>query len=126
VNLTGLSFTGVAVAGGNANINTSQEGIGPVTVVGIEGISAIGLGPIAVLLSQNVTGPGGTSQSTLGTSVSASAASQSAVQQANSQEQQQVAGTDTGDEDQKKNNKKPLIQRTGRVTVILSAAVPER
>jgi hypothetical protein len=126
LNVTAESFSGVGLAGQTANISATGPGDGPVLIIGIGGINASGLGDNATLLSNNVMGPGGTSESTLGTSASASSASQSAAQQANSQAQQQVA-TDTGDDDQKKKKKKePLIQRIGRVTVILSTAVPAR
>jgi hypothetical protein len=123
LNVKGLSFSGVAIAGQQANFTTSQSG-GPTLVVGIGGVNASGLGP-ATLLGQNVSIDGGASQSTLGTSVSASAASQSAAQQASQSATEQVAN-DTENDDQKKKEKKPLIRHVGRVTVILSAAVPSR
>ncbi len=123
LNITGLSFTGSGVAGQTANLSTSEAG-GPTVVVGIGGINASGLGGNATLLSQNVSGSGGSSTSTLGTSVSASSASQAAAQQSSQAGEQQGSDNSTGEENQNKKKKKPAIQKINRVTVLLSSATP--
>ena len=123
LNITGLSFSGLGLAGQTANVSTSQAGDGPVIIVGIGGINANGLGGSATLLGQNVSTDGGAAQSTLGTSSGATASSQSAAQQANQEAAQQTVGNDTESDDQK-NKKKPQIRKISRVTVLLSSATP--
>ncbi len=119
------SFNGTVLSGGSANFFGAGTVSG--TVVGIGGINVSGGATVtATLLSQNVSGVAGVAQSTLGTSASATSASQSAAGQSSNDTRQQVASNDTGDDDQKKKKKKPAIQHVGRVTVILSTAVPSR
>lgn len=116
------SFSGTVLSGGTANLTAGGNISG--TVVGVGGVSASGGSVSAALLSQNVSVGGAQAQSTLGTSATATTASQSAAQQANSQAQEQVASNNTDDEDQKKKKgKQPaLLRRVGRVTVILPPA----
>jgi len=124
-NVTGQSVGSLTVlAAGTANVS-AQSGGNDITIIGGQGVNASGLGSGAILLGQNVSVNGGAAQSTLGTSASATATSQSAAGQANAEAQQQVASTDNEEDDQKK-KKKPEIRKVGRVTVILSTAVPAR
>jgi hypothetical protein len=113
------SFSGTVLAGGQANVSASTVSG---TIAGVGGVSVSGASS-ATLLGQNVSVNGGSSQSTLGSSASATASSTSAAGEANSQSQQQVT-SDQGDQDDNK-KKKPQIRKVGRVTVILSAAVPQ-
>jgi len=103
---------------------TSQGSDGPVTIIGGQGVSANGVGS-ATLLGQNVSVNGGAATSTLGNSANATSSSQAASSSASQTADSQVASTDTGEDDQKK-KKKPLLQKTSRVTVLLSAATPGR
>jgi hypothetical protein len=120
LNVTGLTVSGVALAGQTANVKASDAGDNPIIVVGIGGINASGLGTSATLLSQNVSANGGPAQSTLGTSVNASAASQSAANESTTEAKQEVTSNDTGaGDDEKKKNLSHLMQRLKRVTVIL-------
>lgn len=116
------SFSGTVLSGGSVSLAAGGSVSG--TIVGIGGASVSGgNGVSASVLGQNVSVNGGAAESTLGSSATATSATQSAAQQANSQAQQQVAADQTTQEDNTK-KKKPQI-RVGRVTVILSAAVPE-
>jgi filamentous hemagglutinin family protein len=118
VNAAG-NFSGTVLAGGTAEGNVGGTVSG--TIIGVGGVNvAAGGGITATLLGQNVSVNGGASQSTLGTSASATSTSQSASQQASSATQQQVASNDNGDDENKK--KKPAIQRIKRVTVVLPKA----
>ncbi|HEY3762956.1 MAG TPA: filamentous hemagglutinin N-terminal domain-containing protein [Verrucomicrobiae bacterium] len=115
------SFSGTLLAGGSANVSGGGTVSG--TIIGVGGANVSGAGGVtASVLGQNVSVNGGSSQSTLGSSATATASTQSAAQQANSQSQQ-VVENQTGKTDDKK--KKPQIRKVGRVTVILSAAVPQ-
>jgi filamentous hemagglutinin family protein len=116
----GLSFVGTVLAGGSANFTGGGSISG--TVVGIGGISVSGGSSVgsATLLSQNVSVPGASAVSTLGTSVATSSASQSAAQTTSSSAAQVATLTNTS---QDKKKKKPTV-RVGRVTVVLSTAVP--
>jgi hypothetical protein len=117
------SFSGTILSGGTANVSAVGSISG--TVIGANGVNASGAGGIsATLLGQNVSVNGSAAQSTLGNNATASATSQAAAQQSTQAAAQQVAGTG-GDDDQKKKKKKPTIH-VGRVTVILSSAVPPR
>ena len=118
------SFSGTILSGGNANVSagTSVSGV----IVGGSGVNVSGSGTVsATLLGQNVSVNGGTSQSTLGSSATATATSQAAAQQSTQSAAQQVASNDNGDDDEKKKKKKATIH-VGRVTVLLSSAVPPR
>ncbi len=115
------SFVGTVLAGGSANFAGGGSVAG--TVVGIGGISVAGGAAVtATLLSQNVSVGAGGVESTLGTSASATSASQSAAGAASSDTRQAVASTDNSADDDKKKKKKnqPLMQHTKRVTVLLS------
>ena len=113
----GQSFSGTVLSGGTANLSAGGTVSG--TVIGAAGVNASGGGGVtASLLGQNVSVNGGAAQSTLGTSASATSASQSAAGTASSDAKQQVAGDNTTDDDQKK-KKQPTLQRMKRVTVIL-------
>ncbi len=118
----GESFSGTVLAGGTANFTGGGTISG--TVIGIGGINtgSSSLGNVT-LLSQNVSVGGGASQSTLGTSTGASVASQAASQQTTQQTTKMIAVN--SDEDDKKKNKKKATIHVGRVTVILSSAVPK-
>lgn len=120
LNVKGQSFSGLGLAGQSANITASEPSGGPVIIVGIGSVNASGLGSSATLLGQNVSANGGAAQSTLGSSVNASTASQSAAGESSAAAKQEVASNDTGADDEKK-KKKPtsLMQRVKRVTVIL-------
>lgn len=115
------SFNGTVLSGGSANFGGAGSISG--TVVGIGGIST-GSGSLggATLLSQNVSSGNGASQSTLGTSASATTSSQSAAQQSSQAGSQEVASDTTDDDDKKK--KQPKIRKVSRVTVLLSANTP--
>jgi len=113
------------LAAGIANVAVSG-GSGPgITIIGGQGVNASGLGTGALLLGQNVSVNGGAAQSTLGSSASATSTSQSAASQTSNEGQEQAAATGNSDDDEKK-KKKPVLRHIGRVTVILSAAVPAR
>ena len=107
----------VLVAGGGADV-AGQNIEGTIAAGGDVNIAGDSTG--ATLLSQNVS-QNGVSSDTLGTSATATAATQSAAQTASSQSQQQVAADTTTQTDDKK--KKPQIQKVSHVTVLLSAAV---
>ena len=105
------------VAGGKADVS-GQTVTGD--IVGGEGVSAVG-DVTAAIFGQNVSVNGGASQSTLGSSATATSTSQSAAQQANSANQQLASNDYGSDDDDKKKHKKtqPLMERVKRVTVIL-------
>jgi filamentous hemagglutinin family protein len=116
------TFSGTVLSGGTANL-TATTVSGSSTIIGVGGVSVSGsLGSGISVLGQNVSVNNGASQSTLGTSTSATVSSQSAAQQANTQAQQQVGNNTTqGDDENKKKGKETpsLVRRVGRVTVIL-------
>jgi hypothetical protein len=112
------NFNGTVLAGGTANLSAGGGVVG--TIVGIAGVNASGgAGVTATVLSQNASVNGGTTESTLGTSATPTAASQSAAQQSSSDAKQQVASTDRLDNPDQKKQKKPVLTRRSRVTVIL-------
>lgn len=115
--ITSKEFQGILVALRNATV--TAQSVGPTVVIG-DSVDANGLGPDAILLSQNLSDNGGAAQSTLGTSVATSTSSQAAAQQS-SQQAAQIATTVNSDLSDKK--EKPKI-KVGRVTVILSSAAP--
>jgi hypothetical protein len=119
--VTSVSVAGLTVlAGGTANVSVQNSGSGQgITIIGGGGVNATGIGAGATLLGQNVSVNGGAAQSTMGTSATATSASQSAAGQASSQTQQQVASNDTEDDEKKKKEKSGLARSIGRVTVIL-------
>ena len=109
------------LAGGTANVSAQNSGSGSgITIIGAQGVNASGVGSSATLLGQNVSVNGGAAQSTLGTSATATSASQSAAGTASTDAKQEVA-SDNEDDDQKK-KKHPTLQRIKRVTVILPKA----
>ncbi len=115
------SFSGTLLSGGTANVTATAGSISG-TVIGIGGVNASGgAGVTAAVLGQNVSIGGGTAQSTLGTTAAATATSQAAAQQANTDTQQQLAKDTTPEDDSKKKLAKTpvLTRRVGRVTVIL-------
>ena len=114
------SFTGIILSGGTVTASGNLSG----TAVGIGGIDVQGNSSGATLLSQNVTVASGASQSTLGTSANATAASQAAANQTSQLAAQQATVVNNGGEDE--NKKKKATVKVGRVTVILSSAVPGR
>jgi filamentous hemagglutinin family protein len=140
VNVTaGGQVTGLLISEHNANVtsqtignltvlaagtaNVSGSGSAGITIIGGQGVNTSGIGSGATLLGQNVNSGSG-AHSTLGNSADATSTSQSAAQQSTQSAAQQVANNDNGDDDKKKKKKKPEIRKVGRVTVILSAAVP--
>jgi filamentous hemagglutinin family protein len=113
-----LNFSGTLLSAGTANV--AAGGVVSGTVIGVGGVSASGARVDATLLSQNVSVGGGQSQSTLGSSATATATSQAASQQANSDAKEQVSGDTTKEDDLKKKGNRPaLVRHVGRVTVIL-------
>ncbi|HTV41077.1 MAG TPA: filamentous hemagglutinin N-terminal domain-containing protein [Candidatus Sulfotelmatobacter sp.] len=113
-----LSFSGEILAGEGVNITAGGSVAG--TIVGISRVNVVGT-VSATLLGQNVSANGGPSQSTLGSSATATASTQSATQQASSQAQQTVVADQAPQENNDKKDTK--IRKVGRVTVLLSAAV---
>jgi filamentous hemagglutinin family protein len=112
------AFSGIILSGGTVSGQVgSMQGV----AVGISGIDVQGNTSGATLLSQNVS-VNGAAQSTLGTSANATAASQAAAQQSSGLAASQATVVNNGDEDRKK--KKKATVKVGRVTVILSTAVP--
>lgn len=116
------NFSGTVISGGSANLSAGGSIVG--TVFGVGGVKASGDVSGATLLGQNVSANGGQSQSTLGTTATASAAASAASAQAGTDAKEQVAGNNgtSDDDDKKKKKKQPLLQRVGRVTVILPKA----
>jgi filamentous hemagglutinin family protein len=115
------SFSGNVLAGGGAKVEAGDGVSG--NIAGLGGVNVNGGGPItATLLGQNVSANGKT-QDTLGSSATATSATQSAAQQSSQAATQQVASDSGGDE--KKKSKKEEVIHVSRVTVILSAAVPK-
>lgn len=112
------------LAGGSANVaaqgGSSGQGI---TIVGIGGVSASGLGAGVNAIGNNVSVNGGAATSTMGPAATATTTSQSAAVQSSS-DAQQVAGTNTDDDDEKKKKKEApqLVRRVKRVTIILPKA----
>ena len=115
------NFSGTLLSAGGADVSAGGTVTG--TIVGVGGANVSGSSVSASVLGQNVSVNGGSATSTLGSSANATSSSQAASQQANQTANQEVASTDTGDDDQKK-KAKPVIQKTSRVTVLLSAATP--
>jgi filamentous hemagglutinin family protein len=113
------NFTGILLSGGPTFVAAGGTVSG--TIIGVGGASVSGSLVSASVLGQNVSVNGGAATSTLGSSANATSSSQSASQQAN-QTADQVASTDMGEGDNDK--KKPVVEKTGRVTVLLSAATP--
>jgi hypothetical protein len=112
------NFSGIVLSGGTANLNAgSASG----EVIGISGLnSTVGGSSSLSLVSANLSAPGA-SGSTFATAT-ASANDQAAAAN-NNEATTQVADTATSD-DEKNKKKKPVIKHVGRVTVILSTAVP--
>ena len=115
------NFSGTALSGGTVGLTAGGTASG--VVIGVGGVTASSgtLGGNLTALGQNVSVNGGAAVSTLGTTATATAASQSAANQANSETQQQVASTTPQDDDllNKKRKGPVLTKRVGRVTVIL-------
>jgi len=116
-----LNFSGTLLAAGQANVSAGGTVSG--TIIGIGGVSASGGKIDATLLSQNVSVGGGQSQSTLGSSATGTATSQSAAGQASADTKEKVAGDAPKEDDDEKKKKlasRPgLVRKVGRVTVIL-------
>ena len=117
----GQSFSGTLLSGGSATLNAGGGVSG--TIIGVGSVTVSGGNITASVLSQNAN-VGGKQSDTLGSSANATASSQSAAQQANTQSQKQVASNDTNPDDEKNKKKKPGLRKVSRVTVILSAATP--
>ena len=137
VNLTANgNITGLIISRQNSTVNAAQNvgvsvisggtadvsGGGSVSgvIVGAGGVSVSGGSVTATALGQNVSVNGGASQSTLGSSATATGAAQSAANQADAQAREQLANNDGNTEDPNKKQKPlPVIRRVKRVTVIL-------
>jgi filamentous hemagglutinin family protein len=117
------NFSGTVLSSGTADVTAGGTIAG--TIAGIAGVTASGgQGITAALMSQNVRIGDSQSQSTFGTSATASGASQAASQQASS-DTQKVANGDTDEDDKRKQQgrgKPTLKQHRSRVTVILPKA----
>lgn len=119
----GQNFSGTVLSGGTANLAAGGSVSG--TIIGVGGVNASGVGGVsAALLGQNVSVNGGTAQSTLGTTASATGTSQAAAQQSSDNGQQVASNTAGDDDDEKKKKKGPaqLLRRVKRVTIILPKA----
>jgi filamentous hemagglutinin family protein len=119
------NFSGTLLSAGTANVSAGGSVAG--TIIGVGGVNASAGGGIsAALLSQNVSVGGGQAQSTLGSSATATSASQSASQQASSDTREQLAQTSKGNDDETKRKKlgdRPVLtRRVGRVTIFLPPA----
>jgi hypothetical protein len=112
----GQNFNGSLISGGIADVSAVGDVSG--LVVGLGGVSVSGGSVTADVLGQDVSINGGASESTLGTTASATSASQSAANQSDTQAKQQLASNDD-DDDKKKKKHQPQIQRVKRVTVYL-------
>lgn len=110
------------LSGKQANVSGNGGNGQGITIIGGQGVTASGIGDQAILLSQSVSVGSGAAQSTLGNGAHATATSQSAAQQSTELAAKQVT-SDTGDDEKKKKKKKAVVH-IGRVTVLLSAAVP--
>jgi filamentous hemagglutinin family protein len=119
INVNAGSLGPVTGFGPVIQVSSGGPSTGPVTLIG-KSIDYNATGP-ADLLGQNVSDNGATAQSTLGNSASATSTSQSAAVAASGETTNQVASASAGEE-----KTKPQIRKVGRVTVILSAAVPAR
>lgn len=114
------SFSGTILSVGNTTVTGSGTISG--TIIGVGGVNVSGGGGVtASVLGQNVSVNGGAATSTLGSSATATSATQSAAQQANTQSQQQIA-SDQAPQTGHKEKKSEV--KVSRVTVLLSAAVP--
>jgi filamentous hemagglutinin family protein len=112
----GQSVNVVAIAGGNVAISAGGSVSG--TIIGVGGISASGSSIDASLLSQNVSASGAVSgQVGFGAVNVAGATSQAAG--SDDQSKNAIATTDTSLLDDQKNKKRPTLNKTGRVTVVL-------
>jgi len=117
----GQNFSGTLLSAGSANVSGGGTVSG--TIIGVGGANVSGAGGVtASVLGQNVSVNGGASQSTLGSSATATASTQSAAQQASQAATQQVASDDNANDDEKKKKKAELSRTVGRVTVILPKA----
>jgi hypothetical protein len=113
------SFSGTLLSGGLGDVSAGGSVSG--TIIGVGGVNVSGgSGVSATLLGQNVSVNGGANQDTLGSSATATAATQSAVQAASTQSQQQITADQTQGPDSKE--KKPQVEKVSRVTVLLSDA----
>jgi filamentous hemagglutinin family protein len=120
VNAAG-NFSGTVMSGGTANLSAGGGITG--TIIGIGGVNASGgAGVSANVFSQNASVNGGASESTLGTSTSATSAAQSASQQSSSDAKQVASSDQKADDKPKSNRKSPTLVKRSRVTVILPKA----
>jgi filamentous hemagglutinin family protein len=109
VNITSQTIGNLTVfSPGVVKISSQDPSDGPgITIVGLGGVDANGLGSQALIPTFN-------------TSASATTASQSAANQSDNQVKEQLAENDVGGGDDKNKKKtKPVLQRIKRVTVIL-------
>jgi hypothetical protein len=111
------NFAGTVLSGGSADVSGGGTVSG--TIVGVGGASVSGASVTAAVLGQNVSVNGGASQSTLGSTASATSTSQAAASQSDSQSKQQLAEDDGTNDPNKKKKLQPLVQKVKRVTVIL-------
>jgi hypothetical protein len=112
------NFNGSVLSAGLATVSGGVSVVG--VIVGVGGANVSGASVTADVLGQNVSVNGGASESTLGATASATAASQSAANQSDTQAKEQLANNDdSSDDDLKKKKLHPVLQRVKRVTVIL-------
>ena len=115
------NFSGTVLSGGTASVSGGGTVSG--TIIGVGGANVSGgAGVSAEVLGQNVSVNGGATQSTLGTTASASTAAQSAAQQSGNESKQLASNTDDSDDDKKHKPKPALSRHIKRVTVILPKA----
>jgi hypothetical protein len=117
------NFTGTVLSGGSASVGAGGTVAG--TIIGVTGANVSGgQGVTADVLSQNASVNGASATSTLGTTATATAASQDAAGQATDSAKEQVASDDSQDDEKKKKKGQgpALTHRVGRVTVLLPKA----
>jgi hypothetical protein len=118
VNVNAVNNVGVtALAGGTADISGSS--LGTSTIIGVGGINAVGDASGASLLSNNqISGDASGSQG-LAPGTAAEAASQGMASENSASPAKSDDTTTTDDDEKKKKSKVALVQKAGRVTVIL-------
>jgi hypothetical protein len=103
-----------ALAGGIATVSGSS--LGTSTIAGVGGINAVGDTGASTLISNEQVSGG---QNSMTTGTAANAASQGEASEASASIAKDTDTTATDDDEKKKKSKVSLVQKTGRVTVIL-------
>jgi filamentous hemagglutinin family protein len=104
-----------ALAGGIATVSGSS--LGTSTIAGVGGINAVGDTGASTLISNEQVSGG---QNSMTTGTAANAASQGEASEASASIAKDTDTTATDDDEKKKKSKVSLVQKTGRVTVILT------